>query len=515
MLRLLSLIAPIGRIGRPLAVLLALALLALAGWSTLTNPFAPWGLVQTPQRARTAASGIALEPAFALEIDAGPVVGGLAKAKAGFHIAAGALRGQPSAAGDELDEILDEIDRLRFDPDDPYIITGDHFSVFYPRNLGVFYLPAVDPRIAPDDASWERRQRAYLQSAAYAVEAFTAHGRPTTTLVPTGARSVAPVDIYHYPSDALYGTLYALRALQTDEDLRRTYPFPAPGAQDGQEERGLETAAASRRLVAENRAALAALLDDYLTTVLDPDSGLVRADLKLSSAKDITLRQSAFYDNVIAWRTIQLADQLGIAPADPEAQAAFKQRILRAFWLQDEGYFLEDLSPEGRAGAYYSSDWLVAFFSGFLDPADPAERAYLERSVAHVQAAALDQPFGLRYHHEDRASRQVPLVRLVVPEYGGSAIWSFWGMEYAKLLLRLHHETGRGDYLEAAEAQLAAYRHNIVRDRGFPEVYDGGGAMLERALYKSVRRSGWMVNFEQAEAMAAAARAAPGVAERR
>lgn len=495
-------LAPAARLLRPLLALLSLGLLALALWSTLTNPFAPWSLVELPQRARPGAEGIALEQAFEVELDRGPVSVALAKGKAAFHIAAGALRGQPAAEGDELAEILGEIDRLRFDPDDPYIITGDHFSVLYPRNLGVFYLPTVDPRIAPDAASWTRRQQAYLQSAAYALEAFVAHGRPTTTLVPSGARSVTPVDIYHYPSDALYGTLYALRALQTDEELREIYPMP--GAPRNAHE--LETAAASRRLVAEHRAELAALLAGYLDTVLDPETGLVRAELKLSSAKDITLRQSAFYDNVIAWRTIELADALGIAEADPEAQTAFKARILDAFWLEEEGYFLEDLSAEGRAGAYYSSDWLVAYFSGFLDPADPAERPYFERSVAHIQQAGIDQPFGLQYHPEDRASRQVPLVRLVVPEYGGSAIWSFWGTEYAKLLLRLHAETGRAVYLEAAEAQLAAYRHNIVRDRGFPEVYDRHGAMLERPLYKSVRRSGWVVNFEQAEAMAAAAR---------
>jgi hypothetical protein len=123
--------------------------------------------------------------------------------------------------------------------------------------------------------------------------------------------------------------------------------------------------------------------------------------------------------------------------------------------------------------------------------------------VQHIQHEGIDQPFPLRYHKDTRAHRQFFMVRLAVASYGGDAIWSFWGMEYIKTLLLLFKHTGTDTYLAAADRHIAAYERNMVRDGGFPEVYDSRGKLLQTALYCSIRQTGWVIGFEQVRAMRA------------
>jgi hypothetical protein len=394
-----------------------------------------------------------------------------------------------------LEGIIADIHRLRFNPAKPYIISGDHFSVLYPRNLGTFYLPMVDPHIALNSQDWENRQQIYLQSTAYALEVFAKVGRPFTTLVPVSIHSVTPINIYSYPSDALYGILFALKAMQTSEDLYTIYPFTTSLTYP------LQTIQASQMLVKTYRTDLKTLLLHYKNKVYNESTGLIRKYIHISSAKDITKRQSAFYDNVILWKTLKLAADLGIQEVDNQELYDYKKRIIATYWYEEGGYFLEDISDEGKQHHYYSSDWLVALFTGFLDPKNPQERVYFERSVAYIQKERIDQPFGLKYQQSDRKSRQIAVVRWAVAEYGGTAIWSFWGNEYIKLLLILYQQTGNLQYLRTAEYQLKAYQDNIIRYRGFPEVYDKNGDMLQTLIYKSVIQTGWVVNFEQAKMM--------------
>jgi hypothetical protein len=95
----------------------------------------------------------------------------------------------------------------------------------------------------------------------------------------------------------------------------------------------------------------------------------------------------------------------------------------------------------------------------------------------------------------------VLLVRLVIPAYGGSAIWSFWGAEFIKLLIILSRTEGGGRYRERAQRHLRTYETLMVKYKGYPEVYDARGAILHSPLYRSVRQTGWVVGFEQAQKM--------------
>lgn len=466
----------------------------------ITNPFTSLNTVTEPYSSVYKENGqLQLLTNADLSLRSSSVYKDFALFKASIHIINNVYSGGQKARSSGVEDIIDSIHLLRFDPSKPYIISGDHFSIFYPRSLGIFYSSTLDPRTARSDLDWSNRQRSYLQSTAYALNVYQHSPTLSTTIVPLGENAVTLINIYAPPSDTLYSLLYALRVMQTSDEIKQTYPFPSSSRYT------LQTTDAANTLLALYRSSLQYHLSAFTNQFYDPQIGLIKTTLLLSGAKDIAKRQGAFYDNVIFWKTNKLAQELGLIPQDSQFLDEYKQRILTAFWLPNEKHFLEDQSQEASAGKYYSSDWLITLMTGFLDPSNPSDLTYLEQSVQYIQAEKLDQPFGLHYQQQDRSSREYLIPRLFGPEYGGTAIWSLWGMEYIKLLALLFEHTHSLPYLLQAQHQLEAYTANIVKYRGFPEVYDAKGNMFRNLLYTSVRQTGWVVSFEQARDMVEAA----------
>lgn len=477
-----------------LGLLATIAVIAI--FSYFTNPFVRFSLVRDPNQVVWSESGeLSLSGRTPVILRTSFFTAMLAKLKAGYHIVGGRVGGGQKAQQQSVDEIIREIHLLRFNPDNPFIISGDHFSVLYPRSLGIFYHSLLDPRTALDETDWRNRQAIYLKTTAYALEVFAQSESLSTTIIPVGPQSVVLANFYAPPSDTLFSLLYALKVMADTSEIEGRYPFTAtPAAQ-------LQTGKAGGQLLVQYDEALKRHYQRYRDLVYDEPAGLLKKYLHLSGTKDITIREGAFYDNVIFWKTTKLAQELGLIDEDKQFLDSLKQRILSTYWIDDEGLFLEDLSDEGRQNRYYSSDWLIAFQTGFLDPRDPADRAYLEKAVAYIERNAIDQPFGLQYHPDLRRHRQYGLVRWGAPSYGSTAIWSNWGMEYIKLLTLLARETKQTAYLNRAERQLEAYTFNIKRYRGYPEVYDEDGDFYRTPFYKSVRQTGWVVTYEQARAL--------------
>ena len=421
----------------------------------------------------------------------------LAYYKCAWHIISN-VRGGARAKGKTLDTVIRDIHKVRFDPHKPYLISGDHFNVLYPRNLGIFYHATLDPHTALDEIDWNHRQRIYLQTVAFILDVFGRLGDCTTTIVPVGPRAVSCINIYRYPSDSLYGLLWGLSALRGASGPYAHY-FPHEGSFR------LRTRAAAEKLLQEHKESIARLFEKYVAHVYDPDAGLIKRDVAISSAKDSVLRQSSFYDNVIFWKTCRLAQELGASLPGAIDCDALKQRILDNFWSEEHGHFLDDLSEESKKEGHYSSDWLVAVFTGFLDAENLAERRYMRSVVEYTMRCGLDMPFPLRYQETDQSHREVFLVRAVVPAYGGSAIWSFWGCEFIKLLIVLSRFDGCEEYRTRAEGHIQTYEKLMVKYRGYPEVYDTRGKLLRTPLYRSVRQTGWVVGFEQAQKLLRAA----------
>lgn len=465
-----------------------LCLLVLAAY--LTNPFSRYTLVRRTYRAEMKRGVIeAIDENRKLKIQQGLDWQLFAILKNGVHILSSRWHKSPASDGATIEEIIEDIYDLRFDPTKLLLTSGDHFSALFVRNLGVFYYPTLDTHLPANETRWHDRQIVYLQTLAYALGVFAKHDTLTTTIVPTGRHEATCVNFYAYPSDTLYGTLYSLAALSGKEFAR---PFDY-----GTVQHPLDTVAAAELLHQTYEKNLTEHYVRYRKKIYDPATGLVKKSLRMSGAKDITKRESAFYDNVIFWKTTELAQKLKLIDEDEMFLDELKTRIISEFWYEDGGYFLEDLSDEGLREKYYSSDWLIVLATGFLSPKKSDEIDYFTRSVAYIQAQKIDQPFAIKYQNETRAHRQFAAVRLVVASYGGDSIWSFWGMEYIKVLLALYIATGKKSYLHQADFHIAKYEAAMRENKGFPEVYDANGALLETFAYRSIRQTGWVIGFDQ------------------
>jgi hypothetical protein len=472
-------------------LLTAIIIVAVIGvfhtWLSITNPYAGWNIVQQPYTTTIVDGKIEVKKQFDLHVYTGLAAQAIGYYKSGFLIVQNAYTGSPKAPTSSPDEIINHIHDLRFDPSKPYLISGDQFSVLYPRNLGVFYNSLLDPTTVHNQKDWGNRQRIYLQSALYALDAFTQGNTLTTTIVPTGAKSVALTEVHpgSVPSDTLYGMLYALNALQDDSAYKgSSYK--------------LQTAETVRNIVESRRADLQKLLGIYLAQVQDPNTKLVRGDLHLAAARDGVTRESSFYDNIILWKTLSLASDLGIQSQSASELTALRDMILKQYWDAQEGHFKDDVRAH-ESKTNYSSDWLIALPTGFLDPASTTDLSYIQQSIHFIRDQHIAEPFPIKYQAK-LSAKDVPwAVKTFVPNYGGDAIWSYWGSQYITLLADTYRQTHGASYLNDAKKAIQAYKQKMTETRGFPETFTANGEFLQNGVYKSIRQTGWVVQFETAE----------------
>jgi hypothetical protein len=475
------------RLKRTAIVLLAF-LIALHLWWHVTNPYAALSIVRQPYKTSVDRNGdISASKQFNLKVYNDPLT---EKAvyydKFMFTILQNSYFGSKKTKSTDAEGIIKDIHALRFDPSKPYLISGDQFSVLYVRNLGVFYNSLLDPNTALDQKDWENRQRIYLQSVLYALDAFTEAKDIKTTVVPVGPYAAALTEVHpgSVPSDSLYGILYALDALQDDKKYHsETYH--------------LQTTKAARTIAKERKADLKMLLDIYLKQVQDPETKMIRKGLNLASARDGVLRDRSFYDNVVLWKTLSLAKKLGVSNVPDQELGRLRDNILATYWDVKEGHFRDDLTTK-PANANYSSDWLIALPTGFLDPTSATDVQYLTASVAFIRSQHIDQPFPIKYQANNQEIDAPWAVRHFVPNYGGDAIWSYWGAQYITLLADLSSAAPNNDYLSQAKKYRDIYFEKMEEDRGFPETFTPSGDFLQNFVYKSIRQTGWVVQFEEA-----------------
>lgn len=471
--------------------------LLLAIFSYLTNPFTTYSIIDTHAIEVTKENN-AYKIYFhnKIYLRDNVVYSTIGKMKSGWHIFINRLDPRLPIFSGSLADIITKTHQSRFNSSRAFLISGEHFSVLYPRSLGIFYHSLIDPRTALNGQDWENREAIYLKTLGFTLASFENATRLSTTIVPVWRDTVTLINIYAPPSDTLYSLLYGLYTLQTTEDMKHIYPYEASPC-DCQN----DTAKAALLLEEQFSLSLARHTRTYLKETYDESTGLVRKDIYLSSTKDSVKRQSSFYDNVIYWKTNELAQKLGIIEQNPTFLVQMKQRIIQTFWLKDSGYFLEELSEDAVREKWYSSDWLIAYQTGFLDPENESDLRILDTAAKYIIRNDIDQPFGMRYQTDIRPQQLHRTVRTFAREYGSTAIWSHWGMEYIKLLTRLAQETGNVNYLIRADQQIQDYKKNILEYGGFPEVYRSEGEIFNTRFYQGMRSTGWIVNYEQTVAM--------------
>jgi len=384
--------------------------------------------------------------------------------------------------------IIEQIHTARFSQNNPYVITGGHFSPLFVRNLGIFYNALLDPRLPGTDRDWLLRQQIALKTVAFDLAIFTLAGKDFTTIYPAKKNIFTCYNVYTRPSDSLFAILYTLRALTDDTFIETLFPAKIT-------KRKLQTIKAGKKLLEKYKKVLRQLIKNYYTEVIDLKTGLIKKDILLASARDGIKRQSSFYDNVIAWATIRLANQLDLYQITSKELDVWKKHIIQTFWNEKQGIFLDDLSSFSQQETLFSADSFVVLSAGFFSAKDTSDRYYLQRMIEYVKKNKLDKPIPLHYSLLDLPQNLYSHVRRFAPSYMGTSIWSHWGMEYIKALLYV--SCGNDSLFADAKRHMAAYKKNIEQYGGYPEVYDKTGKLLNHQFYRSVLHNGWVINYEQ------------------
>lgn len=465
------------------AVICLAIFIAFHAYLSLTNPYAKLSVVQQPYTTMLSKDGnIKITKKFDLQVHDNPAAQLLGYYKSGFLIAQNTLFGGKAVPGDSANQIIGNIHNTRFDPSKPYLISGDQFSVLYIRNLGVFYHSLLNPNTALDKEDWGKRQQIYLQASLYALDGLAKSSSIKTTVVPVGPRSVAMTAVHPGTtgSDTVYGLLYALNQLSTPT-----------ASQDGAYK--LQTVQATRQIIRERHSDLKAIYQRYLAAVRDStgNGDYVKAEVNLASARDGANRSQSFYDSMVLWKTRQLAQQLGLSDESTASIESSRQRLIAAYWSSKTGCFRDELAKPGS----YSSDWLLAPPAGFLN----YDRDYdmLASCVDYIRKQGLTKPLPIRYTNDETSEPWA--VRTFAPSYGSTAIWSYWGAEYITMLAELHAIRPDVTMRDEALQDIKKWDQAIVVNHGYPETLDANGDFLRTPLYKSIRNTGWVVQFEYAK----------------
>jgi len=194
--------------------------------SYITNPFTRFSLIKNPFVVTIDPSRqIDIYMKYPLHAPVNPITRSLGQTKSVWHIFTSRLSPKFRDRYSDIISIIRGIHTSRFDPRELYLISGEHFSILYPRSLGIFYNTLLDGRTALDIADWQNRQAIYLKTTAYTLAVFAKAHRLSTTIVPLEPTNTILVNIYAYPSDTLFSILYALKVMKSDEEITSLYPF--------------------------------------------------------------------------------------------------------------------------------------------------------------------------------------------------------------------------------------------------------------------------------------------------
>jgi hypothetical protein len=237
-----------------------------------------------------------------------------------------------------------------------------------------------------------------------------------------------PGDVYEYGVDSLPLFMAALRAADAED------------------------------LVARHRDWLAAEVAHYYERVVDPFTGLVRADRKYSAHRDTVVNRSNAYGNTMVALLAKTVEETGwfASPFERHFRGDYGRLLMEHFW--DVDHFRDSLGDDTASGE--ANVW--PFYSGVI-----ADLDVIAPALAYLDANGFCEPYPLRYETTRRPECEVWLTRHLLPDYQGSTVWTSLGSMYLQVL-RLVDPT-------LAAAETARYVGWIERDGTFWEVMDAAG----------------------------------------
>jgi hypothetical protein len=388
------------------------------------------------------------------------------------------------------DKIYSTIVRKRFKKNTPYLIAGDHFTSFYPRNLGFFYSKALDPDTSVDFEDYKNRLLTYLNSLAFALN-FYKNIDLTTTITPLFGKFFTRANIFSKPSDTLCSLLLAFDYLINPHDSN----FKSKNVEYKKIQNQAKNLA--KNLLKEHQQTLKNKILAHLE-YLNSRLGLVDPKYSLSGIRDGVFRQSSFYENVVTWKTITLALKYSLITeqelknyARPEV---YKKKIISLF-IKNK-LIHNDLSQETILENNFSADYLVAYSLNFFDLKNTKDLQILKDQADFVLSTpSLISPIGIYYSNKQPERLAIP-VRLFAPKYMSRTIWSHWSTEFICLLQDLTISTGEHKYVSTALKITDSLLQKILFYKGYPELYGDNLKIYQTPFYTSMIDTGWIVNYE-------------------
>ncbi len=255
------------------------------------------------------------------------------------------------------------------------------------------------------------------------------HSHVTTTFHPGGH----PADVYEYGVDSLPFLLAALAAANADD------------------------------LVAQHRTWLAGEIEHFYALVVDPATGLQRADRKFSAHRDtVTNRSTAFGNTMVAL----LAKTIVAHPSWnlPNPFAAhfpdddFAALLRRHFWMTDRQCYRDSLGRDEPTGE--ANIW--PFWTGVVTSLETMALA-----LETLDREGFCDPFPLRYTVKAEPKHEVWFIRHVMPDYQCSSVWTSLGAMYLQMLRLVDPARAR--------RQIGRYQAWIEREGTYYEVLGATG----------------------------------------
>lgn len=290
-----------------------------------------------------------------------------------------------------------------------------HFDMFWTRDFS-FSVPALLR------AGQHERVRATLE---YALDTWKKRGSHITTTI---HYFDAPADVYEYGVDSLPLFLAALRPAGATELVERHHDW------------------------------LEAEIAHFCERVVDPATGLVRADRKYSAHRDTVVNHSNAFGNTMVALLAKTIAETGWfdSPLERHFEGDYGHLLMEHFW--DRDHFRDALGDPTVSGE--ANVW--PFYTGVIG--DPA---IVGAALGYLRAKGFTYPYPLRYEIVRRPQKEVWITRHLLPDYQGSTVWTSLGSMYLQVL-------GQVDPALAAR-ETARYVEWIERDGTFWEVMDQHG----------------------------------------
>jgi hypothetical protein len=318
------------------------------------------------------------------------------------------------------------------------------YKQFWTRDTG-FAAPALVALGGP----WPER---LIASLSWAVRVWRDRGSHITTTINPLFRW--PVDIFDYGVDSLPLLLASLRSLTIGTDAA--------------------VAARAEALVAEQADWLADEVEWFVDQVVDPATGLVRADRTFSAHRDTFKNGSTAYANAMVALLARTVAETGWGPdlrsrhfANEAGARDWGSLLRRNFWVGDR--FRDRLGTEETSGE--ANVW--PFHLELID-----DRAMLATALQTLRREGYTTPYPLRFQVGRRTSGELWVFRLWSPDYQTTTSWTSLGSIYLSLLREVDPV--------AAQVELDRMRALIERDGTFWEVLDSTGRPWRSASHLSI-----------------------------